>query len=260
MLYSSKSTRCKTRASDTSICPLSKQHVYHRGIGATAAVSRYPLAHASGLTTSRWDRIVMVTTTRALPLSSQSRLHHSPNTRHTLLLRARICRGRGQPATVCDIYVVDARNRRERGEKQPSSREAHIPCFPSAHLQSLTCVCAKFLWSGELVGVHSRTIAVVGFFSRGLSSKTTRGKFGFHYKGRRSDSARLILPSESQAHFLFRMRYYSRWPQKERRNRGPHVSSLRKSYHVSERLYLFSGLLRLGAMLTSSLIFDSFPV
>ena len=193
-------------------------------------------------------------------LLAVSRLHHSPNTRHTLLLRARICRGRGQPATVCDIYVVDARNRRERGEKQPSSREAHIPCFPSAHLQSLTCVCAKFLWSGELVGVHSRTIAVVGFFSRGLSSNTTRGKFGFHYKGRRSDSARLILPSESQAHFLFRMRYYSRWPQKERRNRGPHVSSLRKSYHVSERLYLFSGLLRLGAMLTSSLIFDSFPV
>ena len=53
---------------------------------AAAADSRHPLAHASVLTTSRRDMILMVTTTRALPLSSQSRLHHSPSARHTLLL------------------------------------------------------------------------------------------------------------------------------------------------------------------------------
>ena len=41
-------------------------------------------------------------------------------------------------------------------------------------------------------------------------------KFGFHYKGRRSDYVRLILPSENPAHFLFRIRYYKRW-----RNLGP---------------------------------------
>ena len=78
---------------------LSKQR-YHgctRAAAATAAaaaVSRYALTHTSGLTTSRWDRIVIVTTTRPLPLSLQSRLQHSSNTKtHT----TRCGRGRGRP-------------------------------------------------------------------------------------------------------------------------------------------------------------------
>ena len=33
------------------------------------------------------------------------------------------------------------------------------------------------------------------------------GKFGSHFKGRRSDYAGLILPSQNQAHVLFRIRY-----------------------------------------------------
>ena len=41
------------------------------------AVPRYPPARASGITCLR-DRTVMVSTTRALPLSSQLRLRHSP--------------------------------------------------------------------------------------------------------------------------------------------------------------------------------------
>ena len=42
--------------------------------------------------------------------------------------------------------VVDARNRRERGGRQPSSREAHTGCFPSPYLQSFVCVRAEMLW------------------------------------------------------------------------------------------------------------------
>ena len=61
--------------------------------------------------------------------------------------------------------VVDARDRRERGGKQPSSREAHTARFSSPHLQSSICVCAEMLWHGELVRIRSRAIAVVDYFS-----------------------------------------------------------------------------------------------
>ena len=49
-------------------------------------VPRYPPARASGITTSRWDRIVMVLTTRALPLSSQLGWRHSPSSTTTYLI------------------------------------------------------------------------------------------------------------------------------------------------------------------------------
>ena len=49
------------------------------------AVSHYPPARASGITTNPWDRIVMVPNTRALPLSSQLRLRHSPSSTATCL-------------------------------------------------------------------------------------------------------------------------------------------------------------------------------
>ena len=57
------------------------------------------------------------------------------------------------------------------GKRQPSSREEHMAYFPSVHLQSFICVCAEMLWSGtgEIVGVGTRAIVVVDYFSRGLS-------------------------------------------------------------------------------------------
>ena len=38
--------------------------------------------------------------------------------------------------------------------------------FPWAHLQIIICVCSEILWSGELVGVRSRAIAVVDYFKK----------------------------------------------------------------------------------------------
>ena len=48
----------------------------HSNTAAQAASAQYccvpyPIAHASGITTSRWNGVVMVSTTRALPPSSQ---------------------------------------------------------------------------------------------------------------------------------------------------------------------------------------------
>ena len=98
---------------------------------AASAVSRYVLEHTSELTTSRWDGIVMVTTRRALPVYSQSVATAVAFAKHTILTTG--CRrGRGQPPSAADI--VDARDRRRRGGRQPSSREAHTACFLSPHL------------------------------------------------------------------------------------------------------------------------------
>ena len=55
------------------------------------AALRYRPARASGITTSRWDRIVMVSITRALPRSSQLRSRLSPSATRNLSRR-----GRGQ--------------------------------------------------------------------------------------------------------------------------------------------------------------------
>ena len=49
--------------------------------------------------------------------------------------------------------VVDARDRRERGGRHPSSREAHTACFPSPYLKSFICVCPEMLWCSQLVRV-----------------------------------------------------------------------------------------------------------
>ena len=58
---------------------------------AQAASAQYcyvpnPLAHAAGNTTNRCNRILMVSTARALPLSSQSRLRHAPSSTTTCLV------------------------------------------------------------------------------------------------------------------------------------------------------------------------------
>ena len=50
------------------------------------ALPRCPPPRASAITTYRWDRTVMVSATRALPLSSYLRLRHSPSSTTTCLV------------------------------------------------------------------------------------------------------------------------------------------------------------------------------
>ena len=61
----------------------------------------------------------------SLALSSQSRLQHSPNTRHTPLIVVE-----DEDSRRLRHVVVDARDRRERGPRQPSCREAPTALFP----------------------------------------------------------------------------------------------------------------------------------
>ena len=119
--------------------------MYHGLTRGAAAVSRYPLAHTSGLTTSRWDRIVMVTTVIPEPchFSHSQSVANAPfapfapfdkHKTHTLLQLVE-----DEESRRLRHVVVDGL---ERGGKLPASREAHPACFPSAHLQSFICVCA----------------------------------------------------------------------------------------------------------------------
>ena len=71
--------------------------------------------------------------TRPLLVYLQSRLQHSPNAKHTLLVVVEDEDNRR-------LRHVDARDRRKRGGRQPSSREVHTACFPLPHLQSFICV------------------------------------------------------------------------------------------------------------------------
>ena len=61
--------------------------------------------------------------------------------------------------------VVDARDRRKRGGKQPSSRAAQTACFRSPHLQRSICVCAEILWRSEL----ARVLLLLLLFSHKLA-------------------------------------------------------------------------------------------
>ena len=129
--------------------------MYHRRTRAVVAVSRYPLERTLGLNTSQWDWIVSVhdfdslATLRAVAIAPFGRLHHSANTRRTLLL---VCVEDEESRRLRHV-VVDARDRRERGGRQPPSHEAHTACFFSPRLQSFICVCAEMLWSNEFVRV-----------------------------------------------------------------------------------------------------------
>ena len=139
-------------------------------------VSLFTSTHLGPHHTSRWDRIVMVTGTRALPLSSKSRLQHSSRTRHTNTTTTTTttpCHGRGQTA-VCDMFLMHEVDGSDGGS-QPSPREAYTACFPSPHVQSIICVCAEMLWCSEPVRVHiyvrGRSIAFGHYFSRELCSE-----------------------------------------------------------------------------------------
>ena len=90
--------------------------------------------HTSGLTTNRWDRIVMVTTTRALPLSSQSRLRirQTQDTHYSYLSRARV-------ATVCDMLMLEIDL--NKGEDNPPCLKCTRRGFPRPACK-VSSVCA----------------------------------------------------------------------------------------------------------------------
>ena len=68
---------------------------------STAAVSRIPSRTPPGITTSRWNRMIMVSTTRALPLSSQYRLRHSPSSTTNRLVEDKGSRCLGDFMYIC---------------------------------------------------------------------------------------------------------------------------------------------------------------
>ena len=76
------STRHKTRIRHSTSGASSTYHRRTRA-AAAAAVSRYPLAHNLGPHHEPMGSDNDVTTAKALPVSSQSRLQHSPDTKHT---------------------------------------------------------------------------------------------------------------------------------------------------------------------------------
>ena len=137
--------------------------IYH-GRGRAAAVSRLSLTHASGLTTSRWDRIVMVTNTRALPLSSQSRLPLSirqtetHTTYYSYLSRTR-------PAAFCDLSLLMHDIDRSQGEGNPARVKRTRRVFPRpTDKASSACAlrCSGAANSGECV--RNRAIEFVADF------------------------------------------------------------------------------------------------
>ena len=82
----------------------------------------------------------MVTTTKALLLSLQMRLQHSPNTRRTLheLVEDEDSRR---------LRHVDARDRRERaGNNHPRVKRTRRGFPLPTYKESFICVCAEILW------------------------------------------------------------------------------------------------------------------
>ena len=135
---------------------------------------RYPLAHTSGLTGSQWDRRVIVTTTRALPLSSQSRLQHSPNTRtYTTTTTTILVFVDDEDSRRLQHVVVHARDPRERGEGEDNPRTRRVfphPTYPAYKAPSACALrCSGAANTCECV--RSRAIAVADCFSLQLCSR-----------------------------------------------------------------------------------------
>ena len=141
--------------------------------------------------------------TRPLPLSSQSVTRHCTTYYYSYLSRTRT-------AAVCDMSLLMREIDGSRGEDYPArvkrTRRVFRPTYKASSACALRCPfaanlceCVCTTWLSDRVGL---------FFARILSKKIC--KFGVRYTGRLSDAARLILPSENQAHFLFRIRYYYR--------------------------------------------------
>ena len=100
-------------------------------------------------------------------------------------------------------------------EIDESEREYNPPCvkrtrrvFPrSNYIVSSACALRCSGAANSCEYVRGRATAGLLIIFRENFVKQTTCKAGFHYKGRRADSARLTLPSENQARFLFRIRY-----------------------------------------------------
>ena len=102
---------------------------------------------------------VIVTTTRALPLSSQSRLQHSPNTTHTHYPLS----SRTRTTAICEMPLLVHEIDGSEGEDNPPRAKRIRRVFPRP--------IAKLHLRGELVRVRSRAIAVVDYFARTLFQK-----------------------------------------------------------------------------------------
>ena len=167
----------------------------------------------------------MVTTTRALPLSSQSRLQHSTNNEHTTRRR-----GRGQPPSATYMssltHEIDGSERQDNPTRVKSTRRV-IPRLT----YKASSACAGMLWCDELVRVRTRAIAFT--ILRQLCRKKI-SKFGFRYKGCRFDSARLVLRPENTKtwyhihHLRVRTRDYIR-------DGPPHTRTLNVRFNSSCR-------------------------
>ena len=123
----------------------------------------------------------MVTTTRASPLSSQSRLKHSPNTRQTLHTATVLVPVETRTAAVCDMLFMHEIDGSD-GEDNPPRVKRTRRVFPRPTYEaSSACAlrCSGAANSRECV--RSQATAVVDHFSRQLCSETIC-KFIFHYK------------------------------------------------------------------------------
>ena len=104
------------------------------------------------------------------------------------------------------MYEIDGCEREDNPPRLKRKRRVFPrPTYKASSACALRCAGA----ANSCEYVHGGAIAVVIIFRENFVQKSTC-KFGLHYKGRRCDSACLILPSENQAHFLFRIRYYKR--------------------------------------------------
>ena len=126
-------------------------------------VSRYPLGHTSGLSVSRWDRVVIIATTRALtlPRSRCCSIRHTQTTRYSSSVVVE-----DEDSRRLQHAVVDARY---RGDNPP--RVKGTPrVFPRPTYKA-SSACTEMLWCGKLFRVRSRAIAVVDYVATTLSKK-----------------------------------------------------------------------------------------
>ena len=110
----------------------------------------------------------MVTTTRASPFSSQSRLQRSPNT--YLVTHTTRRRGQEQPPSATYSPLLMNKINRSEGEDKPPSVKRTRRVIPRPTYKT-SSACVGMLRCGELVRLRSRAIAIVDHFARTLSEK-----------------------------------------------------------------------------------------
>ena len=75
--------------------------------------------------------------------------------------------------------AVHARDRRERGGKQPSLRVKRTRRVYPRLTYNFSSATVEMLWRGELVRVRRRAITIVGYFARTFAKKKRSVKSGF---------------------------------------------------------------------------------